>query len=109
MKQLLHNNILYKIGRNAKENFQLIDEANDINDNFWWFHLDDFPSGHCVVFSEELNDEIINCACQLVKDNSKLKNENKVKIVYTQIKNVKKTKILGQVLIIKPNYLIIKT
>jgi hypothetical protein len=34
MKNLLYNDILYKISRNAKENFQLIDEANDINNNY---------------------------------------------------------------------------
>ncbi len=98
MIQLLDNNILYKLGRNAKQNFELIDEATDINNNYWWFHLDELPSGHCIIFNEEIDKCMIKIASLLVKNNSKFKNQ-KVKIVYTQIKNVKKTKNLGEVLI----------
>ena len=92
------NNIVYKLGRNAKENFKLIDEA--ILDN-WWFHLDDYPSGHCIIDSNTIDKNMIIFAANLVKKYSKLKNCNNIKIVYTQIKNIKKTKILGQVIVNK--------
>lgn len=98
MIQLLNNNILYKLGKNAKQNFELIDEAIDINNNYWWFHLDDLPSGHCIIFNEVIDESMIKMASLLVKNNSKFKNQ-KVKIVYTQIRNVKKTNNLGEVLI----------
>ncbi len=100
MLELINSDIKFKLGRNAKENFQLIDEAMIINDNYWWFHLEDHQSGHCVVHTETINNSIAQFAGNLVKQYSKLKNEKKVKIIYTQIKNVEKTKTMGQVKII---------
>ena len=102
---MIDNNITYKLGRNAQENFLLIDEALFINENYWWFHLDGIPSGHCIIFSEDINKEMIQYAGTLVKQYSKLKDNKdckknkKAKIVYTQIKNVAKTKTVGQVLL----------
>jgi predicted ribosome quality control (RQC) complex YloA/Tae2 family protein len=99
-----NNNITYKLGRNAKENFFLIDEANDINENYWWFHLEDNPSGHCIVHSEQMDKTIAIVAGNLVKSYSKLKDVKKVKVIYTQLKNVTKTKTIGEVhLLVKPN------
>jgi predicted ribosome quality control (RQC) complex YloA/Tae2 family protein len=92
------NNIVYRLGRNAKENFKLIDEA--ISDN-WWFHLCDYPSGHCIIDSNTIDKSMIIFAGNLVKKYSKLNNCKNIKIVYTQIKNIKKTKILGQVIVKK--------
>lgn len=99
MLEFIENNIKYKLGRNAKDNFDLIDETYQINQNYWWFHLDDHPSGHCVVHSELLDKSDCIYAALLVKQHSKLRDQKKVKIVYTQIKNLKKTKTLGQVII----------
>ena len=104
MLEIIDCDIKYKLGKNAKENFELIDESFFLNPNYWWFHVDEHPSGHCVVFSDILNRENIIFAAKLVKEHSKLKLNNKVKIIYTQIKNIKKTKICGQVIILnKPN------
>jgi predicted ribosome quality control (RQC) complex YloA/Tae2 family protein len=91
------SNVKFKLGRNAKENFQLIDEATILNDNYWWFHLDDHQSGHCIVHSEVVDNNMIMIAGNLVKQHSKLKNEKKVKIIYTQIKNIQKMKTMGEV------------
>jgi predicted ribosome quality control (RQC) complex YloA/Tae2 family protein len=66
------NNICYKLGYNAKENFNLIDEVIDINSNFWWFHLNSQPSGHCIVHNENLDEQIILFASNLVKYNSRV-------------------------------------
>ena len=38
--------ITFRLGKNALENHELIDDA-DPND--LWFHLDGFPSGHCIL------------------------------------------------------------
>lgn len=89
---------IFRLGKNAKENFELIDDA-DPND--WWFHLADEPSGHCIVDAEVIDKSMIIYAANLVKDNSKLKNNKKVKVVFTQIKNIKKTKTLGTVIVNK--------
>jgi predicted ribosome quality control (RQC) complex YloA/Tae2 family protein len=97
MLEILENNIKYKLGRNAKENFVLIDEAYKLNDNYWWFHLEDHPSGHCIVHTETIDKSISQYAASLVKQYSKLKEQKKVKIIYTQIKFVKKNKTMGEV------------
>jgi predicted ribosome quality control (RQC) complex YloA/Tae2 family protein len=102
MLTIQDNNIIYKLGRNAKENFEIIDDAQDTNPDYWWFHLDDHPSGHCIIHSDEITQQMVVTAANLVKQYSKLKANKKVKIVYTQIKNVKKTKTIGQVLLQGP-------
>ena len=102
MLTITDNEIIYKLGRNAKENFELIDDAQDANPDYWWFHLDGHPSGHCVIYYDDITNQMISIAANLVKQYSKLKTNKKVKIVYTQIKNIKKTKTLGQVLLHGP-------
>ena len=102
MLTIEYEKITYKLGRNAKENFALIDDAQDADPDYWWFHLEGHPSGHCVIYNAEITGEMITFAADLVKQYSKLKDTKKVKIVYTQIKNVKKTKTIGQVLLEGP-------
>lgn len=104
MIKIINDNIIYKLGKNAQENFQLIDEANEIDSGYWWFHLEDHPSGHCLVHTKDLDKSIIIFAGFLVKSHSKLKNQKKVKIIYLQIKDIRKTKTVGEVLLCqKPN------
>lgn len=95
--------INYKInvGRNSKENWNLIDisEKDDL-----WFHVEDKPSCH-VIITKPFNCNGIPRACiikaaQLCKEYSKYKNDKKVKIIYTEISNVRKGKDIGSVLII---------
>ena len=94
MKSIKINDINLILGQNSKENHNIIDNA-DSND--WWFHLDDYPSGHCIIETSELTNELIINAANLVKENSKLKNNKKLKVVYLQVKNIKKTKNPGEV------------
>uniref|UniRef100_A0A6C0J6J5 NFACT RNA-binding domain-containing protein n=1 Tax=viral metagenome TaxID=1070528 RepID=A0A6C0J6J5_9ZZZZ len=96
--------VTLRLGQNAKENHSLIDDA-DPND--WWFHLDDLPSGHCIVEKLELNKNIINQAAVLVKENTKYKTLQKVKVTYLQIKHIKKTKNPGEVTLLKKGNVII--
>lgn len=100
MIEIIENGIKYKLGKNAVENFMLIDEAEYNNDNYWWFHIDDHPSGHCIIETESIDKNMVLFAGDLVKKNSKLKNHKKIKIIYTQIKNIKKTKTMGQVILL---------
>lgn len=102
MIEIIDNNIKYKLGRNAKENFELIDEANDIDPDYWWFHLENNPSGHCIVHSTEIDKSKAIIAGSLVKSYSKLKDQKKVRVIYTQIKYIKKTKTLGEVELKQP-------
>jgi predicted ribosome quality control (RQC) complex YloA/Tae2 family protein len=116
MKKFLHTigDIKYtiEVGQNAKENWDLIDnsEPNDL-----WFHLDEYPSAHVILSQNsslfEISDyhnQIITIASNYCKTNSKqAKNLYNVKIVYTQVKNLKKAKEVGSVNISKPNYIYI--
>lgn len=113
MKTFIHSigeiNYIIKVGSNAKENWLLIDESypEDL-----WFHIDEYASAHVVV-SQETNkvddifypNQIIIIASDYCKSNSKNgKNKSKVKIIYTEIKNLKKGKTIGSVIVSKPNY-----
>jgi len=91
----------YSIGGNAKENFDLIDNAmpNDL-----WFHIDGLPSEHVVVsIPETMNIDrkqrlkIAKQGAVLCKQHSKYASQKNVSIVYTEIQNVTKTDVLGQV------------
>lgn len=105
MIETIDNEITYKLGQNAQENFDLIDEALINNKDYWWVHLNDYPSGHCIIESTKINNQMINVAGRLIKLNSKYENMKTLKLIYTQVKNIKKTQTLGQVTILnKPLY-----
>jgi len=104
MKVIINDNITYRLGKNAAENFQLIDDADQ---NDWWFHLDGHPSGHAIVDSDIIDTQMKIFAGQLVKDNSKMKNIKNIKIVFTQIKNVVKTKVIGTVILKQSDFFFI--
>lgn len=117
MKTHIYNieNVEYtiKIGQNSKENWNLIDnsEPDDL-----WIHLDDYPSAH-VIISKKYNiqnvnvnypNQIIMIASNYCKSCSKYcKNLHNVKIIYTLLKNIKKGKEIGSVIISNPNYVFV--
>lgn len=97
------DDLMYKIivGRNSKENWGLIDisEKQDL-----WFHVEDKPSCHVFIVKpfncDLIPKDVIIKAAQLCKFYSKYKNDKKVKIIYTEIRNIKKGKDCGSVSII---------
>jgi predicted ribosome quality control (RQC) complex YloA/Tae2 family protein len=86
-----------KVGENAQENWDII-SCSDQSDI--WFHLYKNPSPHVVLCTEN-NKKIaktsIKYAASLCKEYSKLSNLKNVKVVYTYIKNVKKSDTIGSV------------
>jgi len=116
--------ILYKIGRNAKNNIEIIEESNtqDI-----WFHVSNDSSCHVIaVMNLEHYNTIHNCVTDpekeylrynfepeqltkkqlmhiikqgavICKEYSKYKSEKNVEIIYTKIENVVPTNIIGSV------------
>ena len=92
--------IIFMIGKNAKENSELINDSllNDL-----WFHLANFPSAHLIaqINNIELSDEeleyVITRGACLLKSCSKQKNINKLEINYTYIRNVELTIPIGSV------------
>ena len=92
------NDITYTIyiGKNALDNWKLIDLSapNDI-----WIHINNHPSAHVVIVSNNLKIPInvIQYGAYLCKMNSKFNYLQKIKCVYTFIKNVKKGDEVGSV------------
>lgn len=90
-----------RLGKNKKENDQLITDASD---NDYWVHISNYPSGHCIIANPEnikIDKKILKRACCLVKQHSKCSSIKKLKFDITQIKYIEKTRILGQVFVSK--------
>ena len=89
-------------GQNSNENNDAIDECEE---NDLWFHSKDGSSGHVVallpadfVLEKKDYDMIIKEGAIFCKENTaKIRNLNKVHIIYTEIKNITKTKEKGKV------------
>ena len=95
--------ITYLIGKNAKDNFKVIDEAlpQDI-----WFHIHDESSCHVIAeMPPDISNinhirEIIEKGAQLCKENTnKFRDTNKkLLIIYDSKSNIIKTKTAGCVI-----------
>lgn len=93
MKEVIIDDIIFKIGQNAQENWDLL----SLNENFMWFHLKSFPSCHVVVEHENLSNELILEGAQLCLQNTKYRNMKNIKVNYTLLKNLKKADKIGSV------------
>lgn len=105
MRETIYNNIKYVIGQNAKENWYILDKAYKINCDYIWFHLNSFPSCFVIMYSsiEDLRDSSLNDylthGANLCKQNTKYRNLSDLKICYTQLKKLKKTNKIGEIII----------
>lgn len=114
IKQLIESmgvSIDYKVGRNAEENDNIIDQKrpNDI-----WFHMGTISSGHVVaiipddlILDKKQLKLIIVQGAVICKQHSKLKSTPNTEVVYTKIKNIEKTDIPGRVIIVNAKTIII--
>ena len=84
MKELTINNIVYRIGRSAADNTQLIRESNP---DWLWLHLNKFPSCHVVVCTKDFDDALLRVAGALVKEHSRYKFKN-IGVNYCKISNL---------------------
>ena len=93
--------VVYHIGTNAKDNFDVIDKGEPEG---YWFHAKDMSSCHVVCNIPDLVDKqglrtIIKRGAQLCKQNTnKLMSLKDVEIIYTRIKHLTKTEIDGCVI-----------
>lgn len=80
------------IGKNNKQNDYLIKKVSNPEDI--WLHAKDCPSGHCFIRTENgrknVPDGVLLFACNLVKENSPIKNSAKASIIYTKRKFIKR-------------------
>jgi predicted ribosome quality control (RQC) complex YloA/Tae2 family protein len=99
--QGLEREILFYIGKNQNENFEVIDMGSEDD---LWFHAKDESSCHVVCEIPDVIDKkelryIIKTGALLCKNNTnKLKSLSNIAIIYTQIKNISKTETPGCVL-----------
>lgn len=101
------NELIIHVGENAKENYRLIDISNK---NDLWFHLKDVPSPHVVIHCHKyklLDIETIRYVGELCKENSKYSDNDSIEVIYTEIKNIKKTENIGTVITKNERYIII--
>lgn len=96
--QAIKREIIFYVGKSQSENFDVIDKGNDDD---LWFHAKNDASCHVVcnlpddIDKKELR-YIITAGALLCKNNTnKLKSLKNIDIIYTQIKNITKTKIAG--------------
>lgn len=94
MKTEIFEETIIKIGENAQENWDLIDNSNE---NYTWMHLNSFPSCHIVIENENPSNELLLEGARLCKDNTKYRNLKNLKICYTLISNLIKGKEIGSV------------
>ena len=80
------NNITYILGENDRENHEIIKASHP---EYWWFHLNSLTSGHCIVMSDKIDDNISIIASNYLKKYTKIRNRMKFSICYTQVKNLK--------------------
>ena len=97
----LKNSIDFKIGQNSQDNFDIIDISNP---NDIWFHLYGESSCHVIAsinpdikLDKKQKRQIITQGALLCKQNSRHKSAKNVNIIYTEIKNIEKTEIVGTV------------
>ena len=99
--QSLQETVEYCIGKNAEDNFELIDEANE---NDIWFHLNNAPSTHIIAcidenrkYDKKQMKQIITQGAVLCKQKSNKKSDKNVEIIYAKIKDIEKTDTMGTV------------
>lgn len=85
MKTFQQNNITYKVGTNAEENWHLISKANPAD---YWVHLDNVPSSHVIIEIDEILPEDLQYAGTLCKAQSKCAGKT-IACVATTIRNLK--------------------
>jgi hypothetical protein len=116
MKIEVYNDVTYYIGKNAQENWDLLDKFKKENNDYIWFHLNSFSSCYVIMEStiQELKsnesnesnesngsklEQYLIHGAELCKENSKYYNYSNLKIIYTSLKKLTKTDKIGEVII----------
>ena len=100
MKTIKIDNYTFRIGKNSKENDDIIETSK--NDDIW-FHLTDYPSCHGVIDCpmKDLTSKIIFICASNIKNNTKFKKIKNIIVSYIEIENVSRTSVSGQVILKK--------
>ena len=100
-KEMDFGQIDFLVGQNAQENHDLIDGADEED---IWFHISGHPSCHVIGKIPKDTDldksdlmKVVKQGAVICKSFSKFKSDKNVKIDYTRVKNVTKSKTPGSV------------
>lgn len=101
----LKKTVTFLIGKNAAGNEEAINAASPDD---LWFHLEGQSSCHVIAqlpdgLTKKEKGYILRKGAELCKQNSREKSGKNVEIVYTKIKNVEKTAVAGQVVLLDRN------
>jgi len=95
MKEVLIDTYTCLIGKNATENWRILQEAHP---NHLFFHLTSFPSCYVILQTEEKVDSAILTRCARVcLENTKLRNAKNIYVDFTPVHNVQKGEQLGEI------------
>lgn len=96
MKIIQHEEYILKLGQNAKENWEMLDDAAP---DHIFFHLTMFPSGYVIL---ECNGEptptMIREGAEICKESTRYRNLKNLKVDYCRCDNLEKGKEVGIVL-----------
>jgi len=104
MKLYELNNIKFYIGENEEDNWDLFEKSKEINKDYIWFHLNSFASPHVIMYAsmdniEKMRDVYLNYGASLCLENSKYSHLRDTKIIYSELKKLKKGDKIGEIII----------
>ena len=95
MKYLKIDDFDVILGESAKDNDELITIAKKKDQNSWWLHLQNMPSAHVVIFVTDVKYYLPRLKELILSSTRKAPKSQH--LIYTRVKNVSKTSILGMV------------
>ena len=95
MKELYIDEYRCLVGTSAVDNDLILYTAKKQDQNAWWFHLKSVPSAHVILFVPDPKDYLSHVK-NIILDHTRKAPRNQ-HIIYTQVKNVSKTKTPGTV------------
>lgn len=96
----IKTDIVFRIGQNAAENFDIIDASSQTD---LWCHISDAPSCHVVAslsdhpYDKKQLHKIAIQGAMLCKQNSKFRSDKNVAVVYCRIADLEKLETVGSV------------
>lgn len=98
----LQKKILYTVGKNSQNNFDIIDAASP---NDLWFHIESESSCHVIAsvpieikLDKKQLRQIVTQGAVLCKSKSRYKSNKDVSIIYTKVENITKSQPVGTVI-----------
>jgi len=95
MKLFQFENFTCKLGESAKENWSLLNAADN---HHLFFHLSSFPSGYVILkYEKDISAVMLQTSAQICKNGTKYRNLKDLKIDYCRCDNIEKGEKLGVV------------